>query len=192
MRNLVLSALALAALCACGASSKEAAMAKTARYQGDKLQLFAEAKAVVESKYQIDKTDEVSLGIQTTHRWYSPEGLAANDTGDVSMLQDKSLNIAIVVQLLPDGDAWIVKVTPVIARYNKGIPKPEIVKETDASLPGWVEDKANTLAVDIHKRLAKYEIQSVPGPVTAPPAAPETPAPAEGSATAEPPPPPAQ
>ena len=167
-------------------------MAKTARYQGDKLMLFAEAKAVVESKYQVSKTDEVSLGIQTTARWFSPEGLAANDAGDVSMLQDRSINFAVVVQLLPDGEAWIVKVTPVMARYNKGIPKPEAVKEGDASLPGWVESKTDSLALDIHKKLAKYQVQTVGGqapPATQPPAAAPSEAPATPAADGAAPPP---
>jgi hypothetical protein len=35
---------------ACGPSSKEVATAKSARYQGDKLQLFAATRAAVESK----------------------------------------------------------------------------------------------------------------------------------------------
>jgi hypothetical protein len=182
----------LAALCACGASSKEVAMAKTAHYSGDKAQLFAETKAVVASKYDVVKSDETTLEVQTKPRWFTPEGLAANDTGDVSMLQDHSLNIAMVVQLLPEGGGYIVKVTPVIARYNKGIPKPEQVNENDASLPGWVEDRTDTLALDIHKALAKYENAPAAGaaPAMTPAAAPEAPAapapaaPAEGSAAA--------
>jgi len=187
MRNLVCSVAALAALvlCACGASSKEVAMAKTARYQGDKLQLFAEAKAAVETKYKLAKTDEATLVIQTEPRWFTPEGLAANFDGDVTLLQDKSINHALVAQLLPDGDNWIVKVTAVMTRYNRGIPKPEPLKENDASLPGWVEDRSNTLALDIHKRLAKFEVKGVPQQVPAgnePPA--PAPAPSDGSAAA--------
>lgn len=160
-------------------------MAKTARYKGDKLELFAETRAAVEIKHKIAKSDEMQLGIETAARWYTPEGLAANDTGDVSTLRDKSLHYSIRVALVPDGDAWVVKVTPVINRYNRGIPKPEPVKEGDASLPGWVEDKVNTLALDIYKRLQKFEVKSVPGQVPPPdPAATPPAAPAEGSAAA--------
>jgi len=168
-------------------------MAKTARYKGDKLALFADTKATVEAKYKLTKSDENSLGMQTEARWFSPEGLAeAIRNDDVRDLQDKSINIAMVVQLMPDGDAWIVKVTPVMARYNRGIPKPEPLKEGDASLPGWVQDKTDSLALDIHKALAKYELQSVPGQVPAaepaPAAAPAagSAAPAEGSAAPAP------
>ena len=186
MRNLVFSVATLTALalCACGASSKEVAMAKTARYQGDKLAMFADAKAAVESKYKVLKSDETTLGLQTEPRWFTPEGLAGNDSGDVSMLPDKSINFAMVVQMFPDGDAYIAKVTPVMSRYNKGIPKPEQIKEGDASLPGWVEDKTNSLALDVHKALAKYELKTVPG--QAPPPSPAAAPAPEGSAAPAP------
>jgi hypothetical protein len=191
MRNLVLSVAALAALvlCACGASSKEVAMAKTARYTGDKLVLFAETKAAVAGKYKLTKTDEMALTIETLPRWFTPDGLAANDAGDVSMLQHLSLNIMMGVQLLPDGSNWVVKVTPVILRYNKGIPKPEPVKEGDYSLPNWVQSRTDELALDIHKQLAQYEVRSVPAQVPAgnepaPAPAPAAPAPDGAAAPA--------
>jgi hypothetical protein len=149
---------------ACGPSSKEVAMAKAARYQGDKLTLFATTKAAVESKYKLVKSDETTLGMQTEARWFSREGLAQTPRGDdMRDVQDKSIYIALVVTLLPDGDAWIVKVTPVMHRYNQGIPKPEPVKEGDASLPGWVEGKVDQLALDIHKALARYEVKKLGG-----------------------------
>ena len=160
-------------------------MAKTARYQGDKLQLFAETRGVVEARYKIANSDEVALGMSTVPRWFTPEGLAANDAGDVSMLQDKSLNIQMIVELLPDGDKFLVKVTPKILRYNRGIPKPEEVKVDDISLPNWVGSRTDELALDIHKGLSKYEVKTVPQAVPAgnepPPAAP---APAAGSDSA--------
>jgi hypothetical protein len=192
MRNLVLSALALAALVACGPSSKEVATAKSARYQGDKLQLFAEAKAATESKYKLVKSDETSLGMQTEPRWYGVDGnsVTMRDSGDMTEMPDKAIHIALVVTLLPDGSNWVVKVAPLLERYNRGIPKPEPLREGDASLPGWVQSKVDELALDIHKRLAKYEVKSVPQmappPTNAP--APDEPtaapgAAAEGSAT---------
>jgi hypothetical protein len=189
MRNLVLSVTALGALavCACGGQSKEAATAKTARYQGDKLAMFADTRAVVEASYKIAKSDETELIMHTQARWYTPEGLAANfDGNDVSLLRDKSIQHALTIQLLPEGDKTIVKVTPVISRYNRGMPAPEPLSENHADLPGWVEDKTNTMAIEIHKALApKYEVKGVPQMVPAgnesPPPAP---APAEGSAAA--------
>src|SRR5689334_20478134 len=137
MRNLVLSVAAMFAIAAvaCGPSSKEVATAKSARYQGDKLELFANVKAATEAKYTITKSDETTLGLQTEPRWFSVEGLAVTPRAgdDMTEMPDKSINIALVVTMLPDGDSWLVKVTPVMARYNRGIPKPEQVKEGDAS-----------------------------------------------------------
>jgi hypothetical protein len=195
MRNLVLSVAAMFAIAAvaCGPSSKEVATAKSARYQGDKLELFAHVKAATEAKYKLTKSDENSLGMQTEARWFSTEGLAVTPRaeGDMRDVPDKSINIALVVTLLPDGSNWVVKVTPVMARYNQGIPKPEPLKEGDPSLPGWVQGKVDELSLDIHNALAKYEVKTVPGSVP-PPAAPAdqagsatpaaAPAPAAGSA----------
>lgn len=167
-------------------------MAKSARYQGDKLQLFAELKAATESKYKLMKSDETSLGLQTEARWYSPEGLSlgARPADDLAHVPDKSINMMLVVTMLPDGERWVVKVSPVVARYNQGIPKPERVREGDASLPGWVQGQVDELALAIHKRLEKYELKGVPqmaSPPTNAPAPDEAPAApaaaAEGSAT---------
>lgn len=173
---------------ACGPSSKEIATAKSARYQGDKLTLFAAIKKTVESKYKLQKSDETTLGMQTQPRWYSPEGLATSaNADDARDMPDKSINLVLVVNMLPDGDNWIVKVTPVIHRKNAGIPKPEPVKEGDPSLPGWVEGKVDQLALDIHKALAPYEVKQLGGlpPAPEPGPAPDEPTPTEPAAAAE-------
>jgi hypothetical protein len=189
MRNLVLSVAAMFAIAAvaCGPSSKEVATAKSARYQGDKLELFAHVKSATEAKYKLTKSDETSLGMQTEARWFSTEGLAVTPRGDdMRDVPDKSINIALVVTMLPDGEAWVVKVTPVMARYNQGIPKPEPLKENDPSLPGWVQGKVDELSLDIHKELSKYEVKTVPGVMPAPGPTPEQ-APAPAPTEAAPP-----
>jgi hypothetical protein len=191
--HLLLGIAAIAVLAACGPSSQEVASAKLARYKGDKLELFAAVKAKTESKYRLTKSDETTLGMQTEARWFSHEGRAQTrgDGDDIQTLADKSINIALVVTMLPDGDAWVVKVTPVMLRHNSGMPKPEPVKEGDPSLPGWVVSKVDSLALDIHKALGKWAVKRVPGAAPPPPAmtapAPDEPssgsaAPAEGSA----------
>ncbi len=189
MRNLV-CAFGLLTLfaAACGPSSKEVATAKAARYQGDKLQLFAATKAAVEGKYTLAKSDETTLGMQTQARWFSPEGLTTSSNPDDERdLPDKSIRISLVVTLLPDGDAWVVNVTPVMLRKNRGMPKPDEVKPGDPSVPGWVDSKVDQLALDIHKALAPYEIKQLGG-MAPPPADPATlpPAPDEPSSSAAP------
>jgi hypothetical protein len=168
---------------ACGPSSKEVATAKTARYQGDKLELFAATKAVVENKYTLTKSDETSLGMQTEPRWFSPEGLTTSSSPDDERdLPDKSIRIALVVQLLPEGSSWIVKVTPLMLRKNKGMPKPDQVKEGDPSVPGWVDSKVDQLALEIHKALTKYEVKQPGGLPPAPAPGPSPDEPSGGSA----------
>jgi hypothetical protein len=178
--------IAAFALVACGPSSKELSGAKTAHYKGDKLVLFNAAKAATESKYKLEKSDETALGFQTISRWYTPEGLAAGERGgDMRDVPDKSLAIALVVTMQPDGDAWVVHVKPLMIRYHAGSPKPEPVAENDPSVPGWATGKVDQLALDIHDALKQYEIKSVPGSVP-PPAGPAAPAPDPGAGSAAP------
>ena len=173
-----LVAILAVAIGACGPSSKELAGAKTAHYKGDKLVMFNAAKAAAEAKYKLEKSDETTLGFQTTGRWYTPEGLAAGERGgDMRDVPDKSLQIALVVTMQPDGDAWVVNVKPLMIRYQAGSPKPEPVAENDPSVPGWASGKVDQLALEIHDALKQYEVKSVPGQVP-PPAAPSGPAPA--------------
>jgi hypothetical protein len=173
-------AAALVALvaAACGASSKEVSAAKTAHYKGDKLAIFNAAKTTTEAKYHLQKSDETTLGLQTVPKWFTPEGLSAGERGgDVRDLPDKSVQIALVVRVLPDGDAWVIDVKPLLLRYHAGSPKPEPLKPEDPSVPGWATGKVDELSLDIHKALAQYEVKSVPAaPGSAPPAAAPAPA----------------
>jgi hypothetical protein len=175
---------------ACGPSSKEVATAKTARYQGDKLQLFATVKATVEGKYKLSKSDETTLGMQTQPRWYSPEGLTTSASADDERdLPDKSIRLALVVTMLPDGDKWIIKVSALMQRKNAGMPKPDELSPEDPSVPGWATGKADQLAMDIHKALAQYEVKSPGGiaPAPAPGPAPDEPSQTAPSGSAAPP-----
>jgi hypothetical protein len=197
MRNLILTAT-IAALAACGASGKDVAMAKQARYAGDKLQLFGVMKSAVEGKYKLDVSDETKLALRTTGRWYTPEGLVSNWTpSDVGTsghkLPDRSLNIALVAQLLPENDNWVVHIEPIILRFNANQPKLEPVRIDDPSLPGFVLGKSDELAFDVNKKLKQWEVKSPGGLAPAPAAAPaptpeaappEAAPPAEGAAPA--------
>jgi hypothetical protein len=174
MRNLSLSYVALAALAlgavACGPGSSEVKGARTAHYKGDKLEIFHAMVDAVKAKYKIQRSDENTLGMETTGRWFNPEGQIAT----------------------PDGDAWVVQVRPVIVRYNAGSPKPEPMKEDDMSLPGWVSGKTDAVVVDVHNALAKWEVKGVPAVVPAGSSPPPAPAPAPEGSAAAPAPAPAQ
>jgi hypothetical protein len=166
MRNLVCSVAAIAALAfaGCGASSKEVAMAKTAHYKGDKAQIFEDMKATVEADYQIEKADPAALEVDTNKKWYSPEGMVVTRTGSANngegMVPDRSISFGAVVQLVPDGESYVVKVSPVMMQYHAGSPKPSDIHENDADAPGWSHDRVDTLAIKIHKALQKYEVKS--------------------------------
>lgn len=185
MRNLHSSVLAIATLlAACGGSSGEVKGARTAHYKGDKMQLFNAAKAAVEAKYPLEKTDEAALMVSTVGRWYTHEGLtAAERMEDIRDVPDKSIHIAFIVALRPDGDAWVIDVKPKWFRYHAGTPQPEPLSEDDASIEGFAHEKVDALAVEIHDALKQFEVKSVPAQVPAgpgaTPATPAAPAPAE-------------
>ena len=157
MRNLILTVVAIVALAACGASSKETTAAKTARYRGDKLAIFNAMKEAVAAKYTIEKSDETALGLNTTNRWYTPEGLAAAER-DMRDVPDKSLGIMFVCTMLPDGDNWVVKVEPKIMRYFAGRPNPDQLKVDDPSIPGWAIEKVDALSVAVNEALKQFEV----------------------------------
>ena len=170
-------------------------MAKQARYQGDKLQLFAGMKDTIESKYKIEVADETQLAVKTTGRWYTPEGLVSNwtpsdvDAAHGHKLPDRSLNITLVAQLLPSEGNYVVSIQPVILRFNANQPKLEPVRVDDPSLPGFVVGKSDELAFDVNKKLKQWEVKSpggniAPAPAPAPAAAPAA-DPAAGSGSAQ-------
>jgi hypothetical protein len=175
MRNMLIALLVAVLAVACG-SSAELKAAKTAHYKGDKIAMFNIVKDTTAAKYNLQKADETALGMQTVGRWYTPEGLGASErAGDMRDVPDNSINIALVVTLVPDGDAYVVNVKPLMMRYHAGSPKPEPLTEDDPSVPGWAHGKVDQLALDIHEALKAYEVKQLGG-VT--PAGPGTPAPA--------------
>jgi hypothetical protein len=174
--------VAAIAIAACGPSSKELNGAKTAHYKGDKLTMFNSIKTTVEAKYHLEKSDENALGMQTIGRWYTPEGLTVGERGgDMRDVPDKSIQVAIVVTMQPDGDAYVVNVKGLYLKFIAGSPKPEPLNSDDPYVPGWASGKVDELSLDIHNALAQYEVKSVPGAVP-PPAAAPAPAPAAPAA----------
>jgi hypothetical protein len=186
MRNLMMTATIAVAACG-GPSGKDVAMAKQARYSGDKLQLFSVMKGDIEGKYKLDVSDETKLALKTQGRWYTPEGLASSWTPsdtDASghKLPDRSLNIALIAQLLPEQSNWVVHIEPVILRFNVNQPKLEPLRPDDPSLPGFANGKADELAFDVNKALKQWEVKSPGGVMPAP-----APAPAAATPEAAPP-----
>jgi len=187
--------ICIALLAACGPSGKQYAMAKQARYQGDKLALFNAAKSVTEGKYKLEVSDETTLSMKTITRWYTPEGLVAAEKnseqnsrgGYNSLYPDNSVSVALVVKLLPEGSNWVVDVEPIMARYHAGSPQTEPLKPNDPSVPGWATGKVDQLYYEIHTALQQYEVKLggvAPAPAPAAAQAPPAPAPAQAPAPA--------
>src|SRR6185503_17961342 len=146
MRNLVWSMVLLAVTSGavgCGASS-HAVEARAARYRGDQLVLFGAAKAVTEAKYPLAESDETTLRIATTGRWYTPDGLGAAERGsDMRDVPDRSVHMKLIVKLVADGSDWAVSVEPVMMRYFAGRPNPDQLTPDDPSVPGWATGRVD-------------------------------------------------
>lgn len=159
----------LFALFACGPSGKEMSGAKTARFRGEPVVMFAAAKETTEAKYKLAMSDETTLHLQTEGRWYTPDGLGLTATMDnLGNVPDRSLFVSLILKLVPDGDAHTVSVTPVIMRYHQGRPNPDKLAPTDPSLPGWVNGKVDQLQFEIYEVLKPYEVKGVGGIAPAP------------------------
>jgi hypothetical protein len=196
MRNLSLSVVMLVAIAACGPSNKEVAMAKQARYQGDKVVLFNAAKAAVESKHKLEKSDELALGMQTIGRWYTRDGMVSPGTDqNLNDVPDQAIRLTLVVRLIPDGDNFLVTVEPAMLRRNAGSPQPQPLQAGDVSVPGWVPGQVDELQFAIYNALKQYEVKSGGAavvPAAAPAADSAAPAPAPAADPAAPAPAPAQ
>ena len=188
MRNLSLSMISAIALvvAACGGpSGKDIAMAKQARYTGDKLAIFNATKAAVESKYKLEKSDETTLGMQTKARWYTQDGiLAPGSDENYREVPDKAIRVVHVVRMLPDGDKWIVQDDPLLMRRVAGSPQPEKLDLKDPSVPGWATGQVDELQFEIYKALKQYEVKAPGGIAPAPTPADPAPAPADPVAPA--------
>lgn len=204
MKNLIITAT-IACIAACGGpSGRDVAMAKQARYAGDKLQLFSIVKQTVEGKFKLEVSDETKLAVKTTGRWYTPDGLVSNWSPEDARgstdstrrgTPDRSVNVSMVAQLLPQGEHFILHVEPVVLRFHEGQPKFEPVRPDDPSMPGFVRSKTDELVYDIYQKLKPYELKSPTGQLAPPPAnpdqaPPQPETPAAGSAGSASPPPP--
>jgi hypothetical protein len=165
VRNLVLVlAIALAAIAsACGASRQEIELAHSARYRGDKLAMFGAARAATADKYRIAMSDETTLRIETTGRWYTPDGLGASErNNDIRDVPDRSIHLRMIVRLVPRSDDWGIAVEPVMMRHFAGRPNPDPLAPDDASLPGWAHGRVEQLYSAIHHALASYQVAEPP------------------------------
>jgi hypothetical protein len=184
-----LAAVVAIALAACGPSDSQIKTAKEARYKGDKMALFNAARAAVEAKYKLEKAEQDGSGFETIGRWYRHEdGMTVSESkDDIRIVPDKALWLAFQVAFVPDGDSFIVKITPKMMRRISGSPKPEAISENDYSVEGWAHNKIDVLQNDIHEALKQFEVKKTPGAAPTPEPTP-TPTP-EPTPTPTPPPP---
>jgi hypothetical protein len=100
----------------------------------------------------------------TEGRWYSPEGLGLTATMDnLGNVPDRSIFLALTLQLMTADGALVVAVTPTILRYHQGRPNPDKLASDDPSLPGWVTGRVDQLQLDVHEALRTHEVETAAG-----------------------------
>ena len=153
MRMVVL----VAAVIACGPSSAEVRSAKTATYRADPAEVFRIAAEVATETYKLGDIDEKQLEFITAPQWYNSEGgRQSAGAGDFVQLTDRSIQLALIVEVHNDESAVRVTVTPKTFQYLDGSPKPRELAPDDPNLPGWVTGRAESLQFEIHKRLQQF------------------------------------
>src|SRR5687768_13149850 len=163
MRSMVL--LVVGIFVACGPSSAEIRMAKTAAYSGDPVEMFQVVQQTTAATYKIAGTQHIeesgSYELITEPQWYNPEGgRQTAGAGDCVQLVDPSVHLSMIVTLNAMAqDRIMVEVTPKTFQHISGSPKPRELAPDDPNLPGWVHGRVETLQVEIHKRLQKYQVK---------------------------------
>lgn len=180
-------AVVSAVLAACGGPSQDVAAVRAAHYKGDAAQMFAAAVNAVNAEIKVAKGDQAKMGFQTIARWYAPDGsVAAEDGADMRTVPNNSLSIVWNVVFRPDGDAYLVDVKPLMVKYIAGSPKPQPITEDDPYIPGWVGERHDKLANELHDALKQWEVPTVPGNVPGAAPAPAAAAAPAGSGEAAP------
>jgi hypothetical protein len=149
----------LVALVACGPSAKQVGAAREARYSADPATIFELAEAAAKDGYHKILQADVMAGVFITQgKWYSPDGQSESaGVGDAVQVEDGSLYVQLLVKVARvDATAVTVTVTPVVERFRMGASQHEKLAPDDPSLPGWVQGKADALAVAIYDRAKPY------------------------------------
>jgi hypothetical protein len=164
------AAIAIAAvLVACGPSSTQVKSAQVARYSASVETIYTIAEETAKESHQIKESDAARGAFITEPKWYTPEGGVENAGVEAVKLADRSLQIALLVRVVPDGDAVKLEVVPLVMRYRLGQAQLEKVEPEDASLPGWVAGKAESLQLAIHERAKAHAATGGGGSAAAPP-----------------------
>jgi hypothetical protein len=161
MRTPLVALTVIAAACAASSRSIE-----TAHYRGEPVALLGAARAAVQASYKVSASDEAALRIETTALWYSPDGRLLSDRdGEPSHLPDRSIDLQLIVKLVPQGDDWAVAVEPVMTRYIADRAERVRLTPDDPSAPSWLRGKVDQLYAAVHSALQSYEVAS-PGGVS--------------------------
>lgn len=168
-RSFVLAAAAVALAAGCGPSSGQVRQARETRYQGTRDEVFlAMTEALGQEQQRIDKSDPDAAAALTVGRWYEPDGTYEDKAlgRDSVQVEDGSIYLAFVVQVVGDAPPFQVVVEPTVDQFRSGYSALYHMKPDDPQMPGWIHGKVDDLQLALYARLKSRAI-AAPG-ATAP------------------------
>lgn len=142
-----------------GPSSAEIKDAKSAQYKADADVLMDIAIQVAQENYKIGQVDAANQRFATVPQFYSAEGgRQSPGAGGFVSISPGSVELVLVVEIVPGGVGQHVVVTPVTFQVVSGSPKPRELKPDDPNLPPWVLGRADALAVAIHAQAKPHAL----------------------------------
>ncbi|KAB2911285.1 MAG: hypothetical protein F9K40_01060 [Kofleriaceae bacterium] len=157
--RLVVFAIAVTLATACGASKKEVTVAREATYTGDAAAIFQVVADTVAAKYELQAADPVARSVTTAPRWYRQDGSYDYREDDTFSREVKDhhpfVQLSYVV-MMSAGPPFQIDVSPrVVDRVHWNHTQSFVTPP--GPLPGWIQERADELAVEIHRRLRRFE-----------------------------------
>lgn len=146
---------------ACGPSTGQIKVAKTAQYKLPPKSMLDVAVQVAQQTYKLGALDIEGLRFATAPQWYHHDGgriSATNEfTGDFVNAGDRDVQVTLIVKIVSaDLDRSMVEVTPKTFQVIAGSPQPRELTPDDPNLPPWVLGRADALAVSIYEQAKRY------------------------------------
>lgn len=153
MKQGTVMVVAMAALVAsaCGASSKEVAMARSAVYQCDEAKVFGEVAAFLKERMGGVTPQPAAKAVVSAFRWHSSTGVPRRK--GLANVRQGDLALAVAMTLQRSGNGWMIKSQVQVLSHVVGSPAGRRLNPSDADYPAWAATKHDTLRVKLHDRL---------------------------------------
>lgn len=164
------AALAVTTLACGGSSNTEVRTARSALYACDFARVFqATSEAVAEIFPPLGPVDPDTGVVTSELRWYEADG-SRKERG-MAAVQDRAVHVAAIVKVVKVEGGFRIQPSAEVRQIRAGLSAPVPLAADDPERPPFVQGKLDTLAVEIHERLAGCAPQTgaaAAAPVSAP------------------------